>query len=93
MPRFVGRPQKILPKPAVNVYGGQNIVDATGRRVSPCRVNVENKSSEDRHAAWDAFWSNEPGPDGVELQDHFARAWQHVAARFRNMPGVIGYDR
>lgn len=44
------------------------------------------------HAAWDAFWSNEPGPDGVGLQDHFARAWQHVAARFRNMPGVIGYD-
>lgn len=44
------------------------------------------------HAAWDAFWANAPGPEGVGLQDRFARAWQRVASRFREMPGVIGYD-
>ncbi|HOK89175.1 MAG TPA: cellulase family glycosylhydrolase [Candidatus Hydrogenedentes bacterium] len=44
------------------------------------------------HAAWDAFWNNAPGPDGTGLQERFAGAWRRVAARFRNMPGVIGYD-
>jgi len=44
------------------------------------------------HAAWDAFWTNAPGPEGMGLQERFARAWQRVAARFRDVPGVIGYD-
>ncbi|HSV37431.1 MAG TPA: cellulase family glycosylhydrolase, partial [Nocardioidaceae bacterium] len=28
------------------------------------------------------FWANAKAPDGVGLQDHYAAAWQHVAARF-----------
>ena len=30
--------------------------------------------------------------DGIGLQDHYARAWAHVAAYFRGNPGVFGYE-
>lgn len=43
-------------------------------------------------AAWDAFWRNAPAPDGVGLQDHYARAVARVAARFATDPAVAGYD-
>ena len=42
--------------------------------------------------AYDHFWANDPGPGGVGLQDRYAAAWAHVAARFRDTPGVQGYD-
>ncbi|MBN1342531.1 MAG: cellulase family glycosylhydrolase [Phycisphaerae bacterium] len=42
--------------------------------------------------AFDSFWSNKPGPDGVGIQDRFALAWQHVAKRYAEEPAVIGYD-
>ncbi|HUU12308.1 MAG TPA: cellulase family glycosylhydrolase, partial [Terriglobia bacterium] len=42
--------------------------------------------------AFDNFWANAPAPDGVGVQDHFARAWAHVAKRYAEDPGVIGYD-
>jgi endoglycosylceramidase len=46
--------------------------------------------AEDR--AWDNFWANRPGPDGVGLQDHLAEGWRHLAHRFSGLPGVLGYD-
>ena len=42
--------------------------------------------------AWDSLWANRAGPGGVGLQDRFAAAWGHVAARFRGRPWVMGYD-
>jgi endoglycosylceramidase len=42
--------------------------------------------------ALDHFWANSPAPDGVGLQDHYARVWQRVAQRFHAEPAVIGYD-
>jgi endoglycosylceramidase len=42
--------------------------------------------------ALDHFWANSPAPDGVGLQDHYARVWQRVAQGFRAEPAVIGYD-
>jgi endoglycosylceramidase len=42
--------------------------------------------------AYDHFWANSPGPGGVGLQDRYAAAWRHVAARFRNAPYNMGYD-
>jgi endoglycosylceramidase len=42
--------------------------------------------------AFDHFWANDPGPGGVGLQDRYAAAWRHVAARFADNPGVLGYD-
>ena len=42
--------------------------------------------------ALDHFWHNDPGPGGVGLQERYAAAWAHVAARFKNVPGVLGYE-
>ncbi len=42
--------------------------------------------------AWHSFWHNNPAPDGIGLQDHYARAWAHVAAFFHGVPGVFGYE-
>lgn len=41
--------------------------------------------------AFDNFWENEPA-FGVGLQDRYARAWRHVAKRFRDSPGLVGYN-
>jgi endoglycosylceramidase len=42
--------------------------------------------------AYDHFWANDPGPDDVGLQDHYASAWRRVAKKFRRAPHVLGYD-
>ena len=42
--------------------------------------------------AYDHFWSNDPGPGGVGLQDRYAAAWRRVAERFRDDESVFGYD-
>ncbi|MBN2310269.1 MAG: cellulase family glycosylhydrolase [Candidatus Hydrogenedentes bacterium] len=49
-------------------------------------------TSEAVHTAFDNFWANAPGPDGVGIQDHFAAAWRHVAQRYADEPAVVGYD-
>jgi endoglycosylceramidase len=41
--------------------------------------------------AWDAFWTNVK-VDGIGLQQHYANAWAHVAARFRGVANVLGYE-
>ncbi len=41
---------------------------------------------------WESFWHNAPAPDGVGLQDHYARTWAHVAARFAGDSAVAGYE-
>jgi len=43
-------------------------------------------------AAWDSFFANAKAADGLGLQDHYARTWAHVAALFRNEPGIFGYE-
>lgn len=42
--------------------------------------------------AFDNFWMNKSAPDGVPLQEHYARAWRYVAARFADHPGVLGFE-
>jgi len=42
--------------------------------------------------AWDNFWKNSPVSDDMGLQDHYAKAWQHVAERYAGNNTVIGYD-
>ncbi len=42
--------------------------------------------------AFDNFWANKPGADGVPLQTHYAEAMRAVAARFVTSPNVIGYE-
>lgn len=42
--------------------------------------------------AFDNFWADAPAPDGLGVQEHFVRAWCHVAEKLGNHPAVIGYD-
>jgi endoglycosylceramidase len=42
--------------------------------------------------AYDHFWANDPGPGGVGLQDRYATAWAHVAARFVKARHTLGLD-
>ncbi|MFB9327970.1 cellulase family glycosylhydrolase [Paenibacillus aurantiacus] len=42
--------------------------------------------------AFDQFWNNAPGPDGVGIQDRYAMAWRHIAWSLGHEPNVIGYD-
>jgi endoglycosylceramidase len=42
--------------------------------------------------AFNSFWANRAGPNGLGLQDHYAEAWRRVARRFRPEPYVMGYD-
>ena len=49
-------------------------------------------TSEAVQTALDHFWANHPGPDGLGLQDHYARVWRRVAERFRDEPAVLGFD-
>jgi endoglycosylceramidase len=43
-------------------------------------------------AAFDSFWADAPGPDGVGIQERFIRMWRHVVDRLGDHPAVIGYD-
>ncbi|WP_255351884.1 cellulase family glycosylhydrolase [Mycobacterium sp. UM_Kg27] len=42
--------------------------------------------------AWDMFWSNAKGPDGVGLLNHYARMAQAVADYFKDDPNIAGYE-
>lgn len=44
------------------------------------------------HTAFDNFYANKPGPDGVGIQDRFAMVWRHIAKRYADDTTVIGYD-
>lgn len=42
--------------------------------------------------AYDSFWANRAGPGGVGIQDRYAAALAHVAARFQGVSNVLGYE-
>lgn len=42
--------------------------------------------------AFDNFWANRPGPDGVPLQTHYAEALRTVASAVGGEDYVLGYD-
>lgn len=42
--------------------------------------------------AFDNFWANRRGPDGVPLQTHYGEVMRAVAARFVSSRNVIGYE-
>ncbi len=42
--------------------------------------------------AFDNFWANSTGPDGVPLQEHYATAMRAVAKRFASTPHMLGYE-
>ncbi len=42
--------------------------------------------------AFDNFWADAPGPDGIGLQEYYAAVWKHVAQHFAGNPYVLGYE-
>ena len=42
--------------------------------------------------AFESFWANRPGPDGVGVQDHYVEGVAAVAERLSGEPHVMGYD-
>jgi endoglycosylceramidase len=42
--------------------------------------------------AFDNFWANRAGPGGIGLEDRYAAAWAHVAARFASAQHTLGFD-
>jgi endoglycosylceramidase len=42
--------------------------------------------------AFENFWANKPGPDGVPLQTHYAEAMRAVAVAVHDEDYVLGYD-
>jgi endoglycosylceramidase len=42
--------------------------------------------------AFESFWANRPGPDGVGIQDSYVEALTAVAERFARQPYVLGYE-
>jgi endoglycosylceramidase len=42
--------------------------------------------------SFDNFWANTPVSDGIGVQEHYARMWQHVAERFAGNKAVLGFD-
>jgi endoglycosylceramidase len=48
--------------------------------------------SEAVQRAFDHFWANDPAPDGLGLQDHFAACWRALAGRLGSRPWLLGYD-
>ena len=48
--------------------------------------------SEAVQTSFDNFWTNQPAPDGIGVQDHYANLWKYLATRYRNNATVIGYD-
>ena len=42
--------------------------------------------------AFENFWADKVGPDGVGLQERYAAAWRVVAKRFRGDRSVLGYE-
>ncbi|HEV7759294.1 MAG TPA: cellulase family glycosylhydrolase, partial [Acidimicrobiales bacterium] len=42
--------------------------------------------------AFESFWANRPGPDGVGIQDNYVAGLTAVARRFARNPYVVGYE-
>lgn len=42
--------------------------------------------------AFDSFWADAPAPDGVGIQEHYARLWRMLAERYAGEPAIVGFD-
>jgi len=49
-------------------------------------------SSPGLNRAFDNFWNDAAGPDGIGLQEHYGGAWRQVASAFAGDRTVLGYD-
>jgi endoglycosylceramidase len=68
------------------------MVDTNGIASNNAGYPTAYYSDPAENRAWDNFWANQPASDGVGLEDHLARGWQHLARRFAGTRGLLGYD-
>ena len=68
--------------------------DLTGYSVSQCSTTnwASNYLVPAITQSFQNFWDDVPGPDGRGLQEHYAEAWQRVAALFATDTSVLGYE-
>lgn len=63
-----------------------------GRPNPPVPFPFYYESNPALQRAFDNFWENQPGPDGVPLQENYAKAVRAVAGAVASEPHVLGYD-
>lgn len=57
-----------------------------------CAIGGVRELSPAVEAAWQAFWTNAPGPGGIGIRTRYAEMVGHVAGRFAHSAAVAGYD-
>lgn len=91
---FVASPQDVAceagAQPAIGWDGAPSWATLIGDS-STC-VTGGRESAPAVKAAFNSFYSNAAGPDGVGLRDHLVAVWGAVAERFAGTAGVAGYD-
>lgn len=60
--------------------------------LSRCTLSGIRETSPAVLRAWEAFWADEEGPDGVGSRTRYAQMWAHMSERFAGNPAVAGYD-
>ncbi len=68
--------------------------DLTGYSVTQCSTTnwATNYLVPAITQSFQNFWNDAQGPDGIGLQEHYAEAWQRVAALFATNTSVLGYE-
>lgn len=77
-------------------YGIRTLVDfhqdewsrSTGGDGAPAWATLGSSAD----SSFAAFWRDDKAPDGVGIQTHFVRAWQHVAQRLAGHFNILGLD-
>jgi endoglycosylceramidase len=59
--------------------------------LSRCKA-ILREASPAAAQAWQSFWVDRPGPDGLGIQQHFVDTWAWLAGAFKDDPTVAGYD-
>jgi endoglycosylceramidase len=57
-----------------------------------CGVREQYRGSDGEFEAWDNFYDNAPGPDGLGILTHFNRTWQRLAKRLKGKNNVYALD-
>lgn len=68
--------------------------DLAGYEVSQCSTSnwATNYLVPAITQSFQNFWDDRPAPGGMGLQEHYAMAWQRVAALFATNTSVLGYE-
>lgn len=59
-----------------------------------CLKNIQDRylGLDGEYEAWDNFYDDASGPDGIGVLTHFTRTWQRLAARLKDKNNVFALD-